>query len=56
MQRAAALAVPVRLRVMINNPARRLYERFGFTVYKTDATHDYMERQAQAPRQEADSP
>lgn len=56
IQRAAALSVPVRLRVMINNPARRLYERFGFTVYQTDATHDYMVRPAQAPRREADAP
>lgn len=42
--RAADLSLPVRLRVMVNNPARSLYERFGFVVYKTNATHHYMER------------
>jgi ribosomal protein S18 acetylase RimI-like enzyme len=32
MGEAAALALPVRLSVLSNNPARRLYERLGFRV------------------------
>ena len=39
--RAAGLAV--RLRVLKGNPARRLYEKLGFTVTREIETHDYME-------------
>jgi ribosomal protein S18 acetylase RimI-like enzyme len=34
--------LPVRLRVLKVNPARRLYERLGFTVVEEAYTHYYM--------------
>ncbi len=41
--------LPVRLRVLRTNPARRLYQRIGFTVERETATHVLMVRPAQAP-------
>lgn len=46
---AAASARPLRLRVLRVNPARRLYERLGFTVTGESATHTMMEWRAPAP-------
>ena len=43
LMRAAATGRPVTLRVLVANPrARRLYERKGFRVTRTTATHVYM--------------
>jgi len=39
---AQARQMPVRLQVMKVNPARRLYERIGFTVTEETATHFRM--------------
>jgi ribosomal protein S18 acetylase RimI-like enzyme len=39
---AQARRVPVRLQVMKVNPARRLYERLGFTVFEETPTHFRM--------------
>jgi len=39
---AQASRVPVRLQVMKVNPARRLYERLGFTVIEETTTHFRM--------------
>jgi ribosomal protein S18 acetylase RimI-like enzyme len=44
--REAGLAV--RLRVLKGSPARRLYDRLGFTVTREIETHDYMEFQRSA--------
>jgi ribosomal protein S18 acetylase RimI-like enzyme len=41
-QRAAALGRPLRLNVLVNNPARRLYERLGFRIERSDAMKHYM--------------
>ena len=40
---AHRLAVPVRLRVLRVNPARRLYERLGFRIIEDTPTHHRME-------------
>jgi ribosomal protein S18 acetylase RimI-like enzyme len=40
--RAAALGRPLRLNVLINNPARRLYERLGFRIERSDAVKHHM--------------
>ncbi len=40
---AAARGVPVRLSVLVNNPARRLYERLGFQVAQIDHPRVRME-------------
>ncbi len=40
--------LPVRLRVLRVNPARFLYERFGFALCGGDAQRHYMERSARA--------
>ena len=40
---AAARGVPVRLSVLVNNPARRLYERLGFRVTRIDHPRVRME-------------
>lgn len=32
------------LKVFKNNPAKKLYERLGFTIYKEDKSHYYMEK------------
>lgn len=37
--------VPVRLQVLVSNPAFRLYERLGFKVVETTDTHRRMLRQ-----------
>lgn len=39
---AAAARVPVELQVLKVNPARRLYERLGFTVFAETTTHYRM--------------
>jgi SAM-dependent methyltransferase len=39
--------LPVRLQVLHTNPARRLYQRIGFTVERETATHVLMVRPAQ---------
>jgi len=44
LERAEAGNKPVRLRVLLRNPARRLYERLGFRVTATTETHFMMER------------
>lgn len=36
--------VPYRLNVLQGSPARRLYERYGFTAYSEDAVDVYMVR------------
>ena len=41
--------LPVRLRVLHTNPARRLYERLGFTIEGETATHALMVRQPPDP-------
>ena len=43
MERARAEDKPLRLRVLIVNPARRLYERLGFTVTQQTPERLYME-------------
>jgi ribosomal protein S18 acetylase RimI-like enzyme len=39
---AAAAGRPLCLNVLINNPARRLYERLGFRIERTDPIKHYM--------------
>jgi len=39
---ASTRALPVRLKVLLRNRARALYERLGFTVEATTATHFLM--------------
>jgi GNAT superfamily N-acetyltransferase len=41
--------LPVRLRVLRVNPARRLYDRSGFQVIEEDATHFTMLRKPRIP-------
>jgi ribosomal protein S18 acetylase RimI-like enzyme len=41
-RRAAASRRPLRLNVLVNNPARRLYERLGFRIERSDAIKHYM--------------
>jgi ribosomal protein S18 acetylase RimI-like enzyme len=41
---ASAACLPVRLRVLRVNPARRLYERHGFTITSESPERFYMER------------
>jgi hypothetical protein len=36
--------VPVRLRVLVVNPAKQLYERLGFVVTETTPEFFYMEK------------
>lgn len=43
LARAATAGKPVRLRVLLRNPARRLYERLGFRVTARTKTHFMME-------------
>jgi len=47
LARADARHLPVRLRVMKVNPAKRLYERHGFVVGEETDTHFVMVRSAQ---------
>lgn len=44
LHRASGLWKPVQLRVLLQNRARGLYERFGFRVFSHDATHYSMVR------------
>jgi len=53
IREADAAKLPIRLRVLRVNPARRLYERLGFRVFDRSETHFLMERSAalsQTPR------
>jgi GNAT superfamily N-acetyltransferase len=43
LERGAKLGLPVRLRVLRVNPARRLYERLGFVVTDETDTRLYMQ-------------
>ncbi len=43
---AQQTGMPLRLRVLNTNPARRLYERLGFQVSSTTPEHVYMELHA----------
>jgi len=43
MEEAAREGVPLRLRVLAVNPARRLYERLGFVITKSTAERYEME-------------
>jgi GNAT superfamily N-acetyltransferase len=43
LQRARQLGVPVRLRVLRVNPAKRLYERMGFFVTSEEPERFYMQ-------------
>jgi ribosomal protein S18 acetylase RimI-like enzyme len=43
MEGAARRKVPLRLSVLVNNPARRLYERLGFHVVSVDHPRVRME-------------
>jgi len=43
LERARRERLPVRLRVLKGNPAKRLYARLGFRVTKEIETHHYME-------------
>jgi ribosomal protein S18 acetylase RimI-like enzyme len=45
IDRANALALPVRLQVLRSNPARRFYERLSFTVCGETGTHFQMVRE-----------
>jgi ribosomal protein S18 acetylase RimI-like enzyme len=42
---AEAAQLPVRLRVLKSNPARRFYERLGFSCYEETETHYLMVRE-----------
>ncbi|MFS0692596.1 GNAT family N-acetyltransferase [Streptomyces nitrosporeus] len=48
LARTDAEGVPVRLQVLQGSPARRLYERHGFTVEREDAVDVYMVRAARS--------
>jgi ribosomal protein S18 acetylase RimI-like enzyme len=41
---AAQAKIPVRLRVLLVNPAKNFYERFGFVVIETTGEFFYMEK------------
>jgi len=43
LQRAKQLGVPVRLRVLRVNPARRLYDRLGFFITSEEPQRFYMQ-------------
>jgi Acetyltransferases len=43
IERAHAERKPLRLHVLVVNPARSLYERLGFSVTNSSPTHHYME-------------
>ena len=42
IDKGQALGLPVRLQVLVNNPARQLYERLGFQSSEGTATHIVM--------------
>jgi GNAT superfamily N-acetyltransferase len=48
LEQSDADGVPVRLNVLQGSPARRLYERHGFTVENQDPVDVFMIRQPQA--------
>jgi len=48
---ATARGLPVALRVLEPNPARRLYERLGFTVTGETGTHVHMRRPPDRPEE-----
>ena len=50
LERAAALALPVQLRVLHQNRARALYERHGFVVTGATETHYLMSTRVDARR------
>jgi ribosomal protein S18 acetylase RimI-like enzyme len=52
IERASAGETPIRLRVLRTNPARRFYERHGFTVVETTDERFVMERPATLPRRD----
>ena len=41
--RAETECKPLRLRVLVSNPARRLYERIGFRLTHSTSQHHYLE-------------
>jgi len=43
LEKAASLGLPVRLRVLLRNRARSLYERLGFRVHDCTDTHHLMQ-------------
>ncbi len=43
MRKAMKTGKAVRLRVLLPNPAQRLYERLGFRITETTDSHVYME-------------
>lgn len=43
IERARAARKPLRLRVLLENPAIRLYRRMGFRIVRTDDVRHYME-------------
>ncbi|MBR3882143.1 MAG: GNAT family N-acetyltransferase [Clostridia bacterium] len=44
LEENASKGIVTKLRVFKNNPAKNLYERLGFKVYKEIETHYYMEK------------
>ena len=44
IKQAETLQMPVTLQVLKKNPAKRLYERFGFMVIQKTSTHYIMKR------------
>ena len=51
MRKATEAAKPLRLRVLVPNPAKTLYARLGFRVTKTTDSHVYMEFEPNATQQ-----
>jgi RimJ/RimL family protein N-acetyltransferase len=49
LSEAQAAGLPVRLRVLRNNPARRFYERYGFRVVSESPERFFMERALSLP-------
>lgn len=49
IERAEEQGLPVRLQVLKANPARRFYERLGFSAYDETRTHFLMVRERNAP-------
>lgn len=49
LERATALGLPIRLRVLQQNRARSLYERHGFTVTGETETHYLMQSTRREP-------
>ena len=53
IERADAERKPLRLRVLVVNPARSLYERLGFSVTMSDPIFHYMEHSPRSSKREA---